>query len=223
MCQGVGFIATENGYAPCECRRKADLIEKLTGPCRVPRKFLAKTIDNFEADNPHLKQILSEARAYIATFSTAPEDDGSACRGLVLRGPEGTGKTHMAVAILRAVISQGYQAMFYNVSDLFLDLRRTMTEEGKSQSEADLIHPLRSADLLVLDDLGMERASDYTREILYTVINSRYAEDRATIITTNCNKNELLERLGRSTTSRLQEMCLDLPFPEGDWRRRNMN
>jgi DNA replication protein DnaC len=97
-----------------------------------------------------------------------------------------------------------------------------MTGEQGVASEAEIIDSLRRTDLLVLDDLGAERTSEYTVDRIYTIINSRYADDRATVITTNCNLQDLADRVGRATASRLHEMCVDLTFPEGDWRRRNM-
>jgi DNA replication protein DnaC len=221
-CQGTGFIETEAGYTECQCRRDMTLRHRMIHDARIPRKFLQKTLDGFTPTNTKLRHILTEAQAYVATFAIGPDDEDSACRGLLLRGSEGTGKTHLAVAVLKGVMERGYNGLFWNVPDLFLELRRMMTGELGVSSEAEIIDATRRTDLLVLDDLGAERTSDYTIDRIYTIINSRYSEDRATIVTTNCNLQDLADRLGRATTSRLHEMCVDLTFPEGDWRRKNL-
>jgi DNA replication protein DnaC len=223
LCRDTGFIETEAGFTECECRRLSTMRHRLISEARIPRKFLQKSLVNFSPANPRLKSILSEAQAYVATFIVGPEDDGSGCRGLLLRGTEGVGKTHLAVSILKDLVERGHSGLFWNVPDLFLELRRVMSGDMGISSEAEIIDSLRRPDILVLDDLGAERTSDYTMDRLYTIINSRYSEDRATIITTNCNQQELADRVGRSSASRLREMCLDVSFPEGDWRRRNLS
>jgi DNA replication protein DnaC len=222
LCNGAGFIETLQGFTECQCRRESILRHRMAVEARIPRKFLQKSFDTFIATNSRLKTILTEARAYVATFTNGPDDDSSACRGLLLRGSEGVGKTHLAVAVLKGVIERGFNGLFWNVPDLFLELRRMMTGEQGVASEAEIIDSLRRTDLLVLDDLGAERTSEFTVDRIYTIINSRYADDRATVITTSCNPQDLADRVGRATASRLNEMCVDLVFPEGDWRRRNM-
>ena len=90
------------------------------------------------------------------------------------------------------------------------------------EGEADLFDEALGCDLLVLDDLGAERTSEYVLDRLYVLINGRYQNDTATIITTNRTMEELRGQLGPRILSRICEMCVPLEFPEGDYRRLNM-
>jgi DNA replication protein DnaC len=118
---------------------------------------------------------------------------------------------------LKEVISNGYKGLYWNVPELFLELRRRM-DTGATENEAELFDRARRADLLVLDDLGAERTSEYVLDRLYVLINGRYEDDSATIITTNRSLPELKQQLTPRIASRIAEMCVTMEFPEGDFR-----
>lgn len=217
-CHGAGFMLTDRGAAPCACRREADLMRSWR-MARIPKKFLGKTIDSFEAKTAPQKQIVQAARGFVQAF--AGMDADSPAKGMWLRGKEGTGKTHIAVATLKEVIGRGHSGLYWNVPELFLELRRLMAEKAE-MTEADLFDEALRTDLLVLDDLGAERTSDYVLDRLYVMINGRYQNDLATIITTNRTPDELRAQIGPRIVSRLCEMTAELIFPDGDYRRMNM-
>jgi DNA replication protein DnaC len=186
---------------------------------RIPRKFLTKTLQSFKATTAPKRQIVALAQDYLRNFSRAGAQPSG--RGLLLIGREGTGKTHVAVAILRGVLEKGFTGLYWNVPELFLELRRIINGDAQA-SEGDVFDEARGADLLVLDDLGAEKTSDYVLDRLYVLINGRYENDMPTIITTNRSIEELRQQLGPHITSRICEMCVAVEFPEGDYRLQNL-
>ena len=224
-CEGAGYVLTELGAKPCECMREAEL-QSAFRLARIPRKFLAKTLESFNckdrddrAKEAKRREIVTFAKNFLKTFRGGSHDHPG--KGLLLMGREGTGKTHVAVSILKETIRKGYTGLYWNVPELFLELRRLMNDKVDI-SEADLFDNARRVDLLVLDDLGAERSSEYVTDRLYVMINGRYENDMPTIVTTNRGREELRSQLGPRIVSRLCEMCVPIEFPEGDFRLLNL-
>lgn len=217
LCEGTGYIIAEDGARPCACTREAEL-NLACHRARIPRKFLGKTLQSFKTTTAPKRQIVALAQDYLRNFRRGDTQSG---RGLLLVGREGTGKTHIAVAILRGVLEKGFSGRYWNVPELFLELRRVINGEGKC-SEGDIFDEAREVDLLVLDDLGAEKTSEYVLDRLYVLINGRYENDLATVITTNRSIEELRQQLGPRIASRICEMCVPVEFPEGDYRLQNL-
>lgn len=217
-CDGTGYMLLDGGAAPCQCRltRQADARYAFAN---IPRKFINKNLAGFVAKNQKQKEILHGAKGFLKTFRGNNHDQPG--KGMLMTGREGTGKTHLAVAILKEVISKGYKGLYWNVPELFLELRRRM-DNSSGDNEADLFDMARRADLLVLDDLGAERTSEYVLDRLYVLINRRYEDDSATIITTNRSLPELKQQMSPRIASRIAEMCVTMEFPEGDYRFLNL-
>ena len=135
-------------------------------------------------------------------------------KGLLLYGPHGVGKTHLAVGILKEVIRQkGARGYFFETREL-LKLVRDTYNRGTEDTEMDVLAPVLHADLLVLDDLGAEKTSEWVQETLGLVVNTRYNARRATIFTSNLvdspdntDPQSFIFQLGARTRSRLVEMC----------------
>jgi DNA replication protein DnaC len=145
--------------------------------------------------------------------------------GLLITGPVGVGKTHLAVAILAELIdARGMTGVFCDFTDL---LDRIQASYGRSdESSDDILDPYRAAELLVLDELGARRPTDWARDMLYGLLNTRYNRKRVTIVTTNFGDTpekpggETLElRVGTAVRSRLAEMCQLLVLVGPDYRR----
>lgn len=184
---------------------------------RIPVRFAGKTLENFAINrNPKRKEVIQNAENYIRGFQSNTVD------GLLLTGCVGCGKTHIAVAILQAVIRKGYTGLYYNMPDLLSDIRSTYDTHSEL-SEGDLLEEVNEPDLLLLDDLGAETAKDWVNDRLYLLINRRYEMSKPILVTTNLDLEELTQKLGSRTVSRLCEMCHRFAeFPKEDFRRQNM-
>ncbi len=131
-------------------------------------------------------------------------------RGILLYGPPGTGKTHLAVATLRNVIEyKGLKGLFCDFRGLLIDLKSSY--EGKA-STSEILDSVRKVHLLVLDDVGAERNTDWAKDILAEIVNYRYTQSLPTIITTNLRFDDIsgetfAEKFDERTESRIYDMC----------------
>jgi DNA replication protein DnaC len=146
-------------------------------------------------------------------------------QGLFFVGPPGIGKTHLAVAVLRQVIrTRGARGLYYDTRDLLRTIRSTYNPLVHT-AEMDVLTPVMDAELLVLDDLGAEKTSEWVEETLNHIVNTRYNERRLTIFTSNyddsgddTDPNALKVRVGFRMHSRLHEMCEFLDYDGADYR-----
>lgn len=139
-----------------------------------------------------MQDVIEYCRAYTAAF--APHSDS-----LLLFGATGIGKTHLCLAIARGVTEQGFGVVYGSVQPLIrrLEAERFGREQGDSENQ------LISCDLLVLDDLGMEFDTPFSRACLYDILNARLLEGRPTVVSTNLGVNALKERYGEQIASRI--------------------
>lgn len=163
-------------------------------------------------------KIYEVAKQYAEDFT--PQTD----TGLIFFGKAGTGKTHLAVAIARYIIEQKQiAARVARTVELLADIRQTFNEHDgyRAENEMELIRKFTSVSLLILDDLGAEKVSDWVCEVLYRVIDERWLEQRPIIVTTNFNLKELEERLGERVISRIAGMCVPIEMQNHDYRIEN--
>jgi len=188
---------------------------------RIPRRYHHCTLDDFITyDNETLEEALVQARRLAIAFPVVD-------RGLFFLGEPGVGKTHLAVAVLRQVIlTRGARGIFYDTRDLLKVIRGTYNPDVKT-TELDVLRPVMEADLLVLDDLGAEKTSEWVEETLNLIVNTRYSERRLTIFTSNYpdvppdaggDVISLHDRIGFRMRSRLHEMCDFLDMEGADYR-----
>lgn len=208
--------AVETAAEPDPAWQAEFLFRARLDKARIPERFAGKTFDNFKTGrNVKRKQLLQAAMDYANTFNFKAES----LQGLVLKGVVGCGKTHIAVAILQAVIQKGYSGLYYNMVDLLSDIRGTFSENSPL-SEHELLEEVNEPDLLVLDDLGAEKTSGFVNDRLYLIVNRRYESARPVLITTNLGLDELTEKVGERTVSRLCEMSEFVEnFPDVDYRK----
>lgn len=140
--------------------------------------------------------------------------------GLILTGPTGCGKTHLAAAVVREWAEQGYAAVFQSVPELLARLRATYDKSSEDAGEAAIMDALADADLLVLDDVGAEKPSAWTEERLYLLIDRRYRDNKPTILTTNLDAAALEKALGSRAMDRLLETCRIVRIQATSYRRR---
>ena len=201
----------------CDCVR-ASASARLLGDARIPRRYQHCDFANYTAYNEQLTKALQVAKRLAESF---PVTD----KGLFFQGPPGVGKTHLAVAVLRQVITtRGARGLFYDTRDLLRVIRSTYDPVNRTQ-EMDVLRPVIECDLLVLDDLGAEKTSEWVEETLNLIVNSRYSERRTTVFTSNYDDNpdntdpdSLLFRIGFRMRSRLHEMCEFQYLDGGDYR-----
>jgi len=196
------------GECPCERERRAAEARERAGAAHrerlrallrqsgIGRRHEAASFESF-ATSPATAAVVEVCRGFVAAF---PQGG----RGLSLSGPAGTGKTHLAVAITRALIDRGVSAVIVNVPMLLLTFRGTFSGDRPERFD-QMLDLLCRCEHLVLDDLGRERPTEWAQETLYLVVNARYQECLATSVTTNLSPVELRARLGEPILDRLAE------------------
>ena len=171
------------------------------------RRYLGSDFDNLHEPKP-AEHIIEAIRMYALEISSETEPSG---RGLYLWGPNGTGKTHLGVAVARAC----KQAMFVNTCHLFDALKESYT----TKEPCRVFEQARWAKLLILDDLGSERPSGWVQERLYALLNTRWDEMLPTVFTSNYPPKELDSILGARSASRVLGTCLTINIDGPDHRR----
>ncbi len=220
ICDGSGFVvdAEARSTEPCRCRpqRIAERRARRLAT-RIPEKFIGVSFDRepVVSIDPH---VTGEVRRYVAELD-ANLDAG---RGLWFMGDVGTGKTALAMLVSKVALERRRTVAIYSVPRLLYELRRGY-DDNAEVSYLNLVDALASVDLLQLDDLGAEKTSEWVLEQLYAIVNARYEEQKAIVLTTNLDPARLEEQISTRTVSRLMEMCGD-PLPLfGDDRRKALD
>ncbi len=207
-CDGFGNIITPQGLRTCDCKIRAVTVTHLVA-AEIPPMYAKKSFKTFDSDFPET-DVYDKCVKYVLKYYKGE-------KGLLLHGKCGTGKTHLAIAILRELIQKGYTGLFYNVISLLDDLRSTYALDN-TLTQWPILEKVCRVDILVLDDLGAEKTSGWVNDRLYAIINQRYEQEKATIVTTNKNDKELEEQVGTRIESRLKEMCQWLRIEGNDYR-----
>jgi DNA replication protein DnaC len=226
LCDDTGWKPIETDgvrrVVRCECWRQ-QLGQHHLADANIPKRYLHCTLENFTAYNESLEKALANARRVASAFPVVTQ-------GLLLEGQPGVGKTHLAVAVLKQVIqTSSVRGLFYDTRELLRVIRSTYDSSIRT-TELDVLRPVMNADLLVLDDLGAEKTSEWVDETMNLIVNTRYNERRLTIFTSNyedipddTDPNSLLFRIGFRMRSRLHEMCEFLVLDGGDYREMPVN
>lgn len=179
--------------------------DRLRQNCFISKNQIAYTFEN--ADENTDKEIIKKAKNYVKHFEEMRKDNV----GLLLYGNVGSGKTYIACSIANAIITEySYNVKMRNFAQILNDLQKG----GFTLDRNEYIEQTTNPTLLILDDFGIERNTEYALEQIYNVINARYLKARPTIITTNLNFKDIEKEqedimLGR-IYSRIIEMCLPL-------------
>jgi DNA replication protein DnaC len=208
MCDGSGFLIDEQSNTARDCACRAARIasartRSLAG--RIPRRYRGVSFER-----PPVSDLARTAPDQIRTvrrYVQQVAQNLDAGKGLWIQGDVGTGKTTLAMLVSKAALDAGRSVAIYSLPRLLNLLRESMDSEA---GMVDFMDRLTAVDLLHLDDLGAENQTDWVLEQLYSIVNARYEAERAIIATTNLMPDELSDRLGARTVSRLVEICGDL-------------
>jgi len=224
-CEGLGWVKVKNGVQRCECRYK-HITDTIYNRMNIPKRYRDKDFSNLvKGETVGHPIIMERVEDYI---NSSKYTQG---KGLFIVGPPGVGKTHLAVGILKEFFKRrGVVGLFYDTRTLLFNLKSSF--DG-SASAREILEDVVNAPILVLDDLGSERLSDWARDILHYIIISRYNDLKPIIITSNIDlkarntsvnalEETLEERMGQSIASRLSEMCEIIPVKGEDKRGTNL-
>jgi len=218
ICFGTGMEIVEGkGARPCVCRTKK-AHSTLLDRARLPRRYERCHWNNYVPGN-------SSQRAALELSTQLAMDFPHTDEGLLLSGPVGVGKTHLAVSILKGLSERGFTCLFYEFGALLKEIQDSYNPNTKA-SELSILKPVLDADVLVLDELGASKPTDWVRDTMAHIINTRYNDRRLTVFTTNYpddrvnDREETLEdRIGTRLRSRLYEMCRTVKVTGEDYRR----
>ncbi len=216
----------------CECRVQLQAT-RLLKRAAIPKRYEHCTLDSFEADYPNADQSLRGAhmmaRNFVAGYPVTT--DG---KGLLLTGDVGIGKTHLAVGILQALIQEkGVRGLFCDYRELLKRIQESYNPLVAT-TELEILKPVFEAEVLILDELGAQKPTDWVWDTVALVLNTRYNDKRTTLITTNYPnvpaalartgaiakpEESLGDRIGERMRSRLSEMCVELKMRGNDFRQ----
>lgn len=222
---------------------------------RIPERYRHCDFENFETDNEHenvsreqldkWNRSLAQAKVIVQRFADEympPTPETGFEQGLLLMGPCGVGKTHLAVAALKQIVSRGHSGVFYDYRELLKEIQDSYNAESQS-TEMGVLEPVLKAQVLVLDDVGSSKPSAWALETVGHILNTRYNERRVTLLTTNfldadasanpqaqqsgvrrpAIEDTLSERVGTRIRSRLYEMCRTVEIYAPDYRKEIRN
>ena len=252
LCDGTGWktvpsagncggSANDRRVTRCDCRLQSRGKSLLAG-ARIPRRYEHCELSDYDADFPGAHPSLAIACMTASRF--VDEYDPHDGTGLLLIGTIGTGKTHLAVGIVKELIRRrGISCLFYDYRELLKEIQNSYNATVQT-TELDVLRPVFEADVLVLDELGAVKPSEWVWDMVSLILNSRYNDSRATIITSNLpnlppgkykngldpksreaaeqsNQDKTLgDRIGEPMRSRLHEMCRIITLQGPDFRQK---
>jgi len=215
-CDGSGFIVDEEtGIASdCQCRpQRINRVRSRSLSGTIPRRYRGVSFDRPPVTAID-RNVVNVVERFTQNINNAIEEGN----GLWFMGPNGTGKTTLAMLVAKEALKRNRTVGIYSLPRLLAEIRETF-ERDTQRSYTDLISRLSSVELLQIDDVGAEKTSEWVLEQLYAIINTRYEEQRSIVITTNLDQEQLESQITARTVSRLIEMCGDPIVVDGPDRR----
>ncbi len=246
FCRGTGYKMVPRPDGPgamavaCDCGME-ERATRVMDRARIPKRYEHCDFESYSTDvseNPQYTSSLKAAKMLAERF--VAEYPGSGERGLLWMGPSGVGKTHLSVACLKELIRHGHQGLFCDYRELLKDIQASYNP-GSESTELRILEPIRTVEVLVLDDLGASKPSAWVLDTIGLVLNARYNSRLTTLITTNyldsskpdgkatrtpqgealraVREDGLADRIGERMRSRLFEMCRTIEVSSTDFRR----
>jgi DNA replication protein DnaC len=247
LCEGTGWKTVPNAsngttskndrrVTRCDCQLRARA-QTLLSAARIPRRYEHCELTNYDTDFPGANPSLAEAHFIASNFAKKCDPRGD--KGLLIIGKIGTGKTHLAVGILKELIlNRGISCLFYDYRELLKEIQNSYNSTVQT-TELDVLRPVFETDVLVLDELGAVKPTEWVWDTVSLILNTRYNDNRTTIITTNfddqpaagvaasispakaATRAETLgDRIGERMRSRLHEMCRIITLDGTDFRQK---
>lgn len=216
-CGGSGYVLRPDGTAGrCSCWRRREMAAAQRA-AHIQPMLRNMSFKNFNLCYYPAGEIApsGKGQTYYALAEQALQKTVKLCqtvcsggqpRGLLLLGQVGSGKTHLAAAAANYLISHGRRVLFLVVPDFLDDLRNSFSgfKEAETQS---LLEAAKRTEILILDDLGSHNLTDWTKSVLFSILNYRVNEGLTTLATSNLNGAALQELLGTRSLSRLLSLC----------------
>ena len=171
---------------------------KITGAA-IPERFKDRTLESYVAKTSGQQKALAFATEYAENFDLVLKEGRSA----IFVGKVGTGKTHLAIGIALSIMQQQRSALFVTVQRLIRRVKDSW--HTKEETESQVVDVFASPDLLVLDEVGVQFGSEFEKQVLFDVLNTRYENRKPSILLSNIPKEQLSDYLGERVTDRLRE------------------
>lgn len=184
-----------------QARQERERIQKKLGNAMIPHRFVSKTFADYRAESEGQKKALSVCREYADNFRT--HFDAGRC--LLLLGKPGTGKTHLAAAIANQLVTTtAATAVYRTVGGILQHIKGSFDRES-GYSEMEAFDSYANAHLLIIDEVGATKPTEFELATLFQIINARYEELMPTVIISNLPPKSLPEALGERCVDRLRE------------------
>lgn len=199
----------------CKCR-KLNKLKKLNDFANIPKEFSSDTITSFNLDlyrTKEAREVASLAKRAAVNFVKDFDDFAAKGKGLYFYSKtKGSGKSRLAVSIGNALIkTKNISVKFTTTIELIQEIQSTFNKNTKYNT-SDLLNAMKSVDVLILDDIGIERQQDWITEIIYSILDYRLTNRKITIFTSNVKVEEL--KHDDRIRSRIVKMAMPLSFPE---------
>jgi DNA replication protein DnaC len=217
-----------DGVSRCECVKSARS-GRLLDASKIPQRYAHCELENFAVLSSSSDRSIEKAK--LAAEKFVAEYPMSQPFGLLFMGPQGVGKTHLAVGIIKQLMKlKSVRCLFRTFPELLKEIQNSYNPVSQS-SELSLLAPVLETEVLVLDELGAQNPSSWVQDEVAYVLNYRYNDNKVTILTTNFKDEEerkekkvgiadtLTERIGVRMRSRLYEMCKTIKMNGNDFRR----